>query len=427
VRPKSKIRASFGILLLILFLFFPFLTGVKEYISIPNEMIAFESNQPMSIPKLGSNYTIMANNNDISAQNSEFYPSEEGESTLVYKKANIPVKKVDVSVLGDKKVIPGGQSVGVQLHTKGVLVVGHHLVNNKKQSNSPGEKAEIHVGDVILEMNGNKIKQLEDVKPIVSDAGKNKKDISVKLKRGEDIIKTTLEPVLNKKDNSYQIGLYIRDSATGIGTVTFYEEDSGKYGALGHIISDADTKKPIEIHEGKIVRSSVTSIEKGNQGIPGEKQAKFSMKDEQLGTITKNSPFGIFGKLNPDSLEENHEKPMSIGLSAEVEKGPAHILTVVEDEKIEKFDIEIVNSIPQKFPATKGMVIKVTDERLLEKTGGIVQGMSGSPIIQNGKLVGAVTHVFVNDPTSGYGVHIEWMLDEAGINIYDKKEEKMAS
>lgn len=427
MRPKSKIRASFGILLLILFLFFPFLTGVKEYISIPNEMIAFESNQPMSIPKLGSNYTIMANNNDISAQNSEFYPSEEGESTLVYKKANIPVKKVDVSVLGDKKVIPGGQSVGVQLHTKGVLVVGHHLVNNKKQSNSPGEKAEIHVGDVILEMNGNKIKQLEDVKPIVSDAGKNKKDISVKLKRGEDIIKTTLEPVLNKKDNSYQIGLYIRDSATGIGTVTFYEEDSGKYGALGHIISDADTKKPIEIHEGKIVRSSVTSIEKGNQGIPGEKQAKFSMKDEQLGTITKNSPFGIFGKLNPDALEENHEKPMSIGLSAEVEKGPAHILTVVEDEKIEKFDIEIVNSIPQKFPATKGMVIKVTDERLLEKTGGIVQGMSGSPIIQNGKLVGAVTHVFVNDPTSGYGVHIEWMLDEAGINIYDKKEEKMAS
>src|SRR5699024_2387915 len=276
-------------------------------------------------------------------------------------------------------------------------------------------------------MNGNKIKQLEDVKPIVSDAGKNKKDISVKLKRGEDIIKTTLEPVLNKKDNSYQIGLYIRDSATGIGTVTFYEEDSGKYGALGHIISDADTKKPIEIHEGKIVRSSVTSIEKGNQGIPGEKQAKFSMKDEQLGTITKNSPFGIFGKLNPDSLEENHEKPMSIGLSAEVEKGPAHILTVVEDEKIEKFDIEIVNSIPQKFPATKGMVIKVTDERLLEKTGGIVQGMSGSPIIQNGKLVGAVTHVFVNDPTSGYGVHIEWMLDEAGINNYYKKKDKMTS
>src|SRR5699024_2577618 len=110
--------------------------------------------------------------------------------------------------------------------------------------------------------------------------------------------------ILFKKDNSYQIGLYIRDSATGIGTVTFYEEDSGKYGALGHIISDADTKKPIEIHEGKIVRSSVTSIEKGNQGIPGEKQAKFSMKDEQLGTITKNSPFGIFGKLNPDSLEE---------------------------------------------------------------------------------------------------------------------------
>ena len=147
------------------------------------------------------------------------------------------------------------------------------------------------------------------------------------------------------------------------------------------------------------------------------------MKDKQLGSITKNSPFGIFGKLNPDLLEENHQKPMPIGLSHEVEKGPAHILTVVEGEKVEKFDIEIINTVPQKNPATKGMVIKVTDERLLEKTGGIVQGMSGSPIIQNDKLVGAVTHVFVNDPTSGYGVHIEWMLDEAGINIYNQEKE----
>ncbi len=389
-------------------------------------MITFQSDQPMSIPKLGNNYTVTSNNNIILAQDSKIYPNEQGETTLVYKKANIPVKKINVSVLNDKKVVPGGQSVGVQLHTLGVLVVGHHLVNNNETNKSPGDEPEIHVGDVILEMNGNKIKQLEDVKPIVTNAGKNKENISVKLKRGQDIIETELQPTLNKKDNSYQIGLYIRDSATGIGTVSFYDEESGKYGALGHTISDSDTKKPIEIHNGKIVRSSVTSIEKGNQGIPGEKQAKFSMKDKQLGTITKNSPFGIFGKLNPSILEDNQQQPMSIGLSHEVEKGPAHILTVVEGEKVEKFDIEIVNTIPQKHPATKGMVIKVTDKRLLEKTGGIVQGMSGSPIIQNDKIVGAVTHVFVNDPTSGYGVHIEWMLEEADINIYKEEETKVS-
>src|SRR5690625_1401907 len=410
---------SIGFLLLIFLLFLPFLTDLKQYISIPNKIITFESDHPMSIPHLGNDFQVTANNNNIVAHNTNIYPNKPGESTLVYKKANIPVKKVNVSVLGDKKVIPGGQSVGVQLHTLGVLVVGHHLVNNIEASHSPGEKADIHVGDVILEMNGNKINQLEDVKPIVAKAGKNKENINVKIKRGKDIIKTKLEPTLNKKDNDYQIGLYIRDSATGIGTITFYDEETGKYGALGHVISDNDTKKPIEIHEGKIVRSSVTSIEKGDEGYPGEKQAKFSMNGNQLGKISKNSPFGIFGKLDPSVIQDQQQKEVPIALSHEVKKGPAKIYTVVEGEEVESFDIEIINTVSQKYPATKGMVIKVTDEKLIDKTGGIVQGMSGSPIIQDGKLVEAVTHVFVNDPTSGYGVHIEWMLQEAEIDIYE--------
>lgn len=420
---KGKVKTSIGILLLLFLLFFPFLTNVKQYISIPNEMITFQSDKPMAIPQLGNNFTVTANNHIISDDQS-FYPNEVGDNTIVYKKDNIPIKKVNVSVLSNKKVIPGGQSIGVQLHTLGVLVVGHHLVQRQDDSNSPGEDADIHVGDVILEMNGSKIKQLDDVKPIVSNAGRNKESIQVRLKRGKEIVNTTLKPQLNKRDNSYQIGLYIRDSATGIGTISFYDEETGSYGALGHVISDGDTKKPIEIHKGKIVRSSVTAIEKGNQGIPGEKQAKFSMKDKQLGTVTKNSPFGIFGKLNGKNLVDK-EKPLQVALSHEVRKGPAQILTVVEGEKVEKFDIEIVNTIPQKFPATKGMVIKVTDKRLLEKTGGIVQGMSGSPIIQNNKIIGAVTHVFVNDPTSGYGVHIEWMLKEAGVTLHDDKENTM--
>ena len=406
---------------LIFFLSFPFITDINKYISIPNNIITFQSDQSMSIPKLTDD-SKAAPAYDLTANKMKQNPQGDSESVVVYKKGDIPVKKVDVSVLKDKKIVPGGQSIGVQLHTLGVLVVGHHLVFEKDQSVSPGEDADIQLGDVILEMDGTKIKQLEDVKPIVTNAGKNKEDISIKLKRGKEMIETVLKPALNKKDSNYQIGLYIRDSATGIGTISFYEEDTGKYGALGHIISDGDTKKPIEIHKGKLVGSSITSIEKGNEGTPGEKQAKFSMKDKQLGTITKNSPFGIFGQLQPEDLKDNDKKPMQIGLSEEVEKGPAEILTVIEGEEVEKFDIEIINTIPQKSPATKGMVIKVTDERLLDKTGGIVQGMSGSPIIQNDKIVGAVTHVFVNDPTSGYGVHIEWMLEEAGIDIFDKQQ-----
>ena len=206
--------------------------------------------------------------------------------------------------------------------------------------------------------------------------------------------------------------------------MTFFHPQSKKYGALGHVISDMDTKKPIVVEDGQIVRSTVTSIEKGSNGDPGEKLARFSSDREIVGNIQKNSPFGIFGVLNKELKNGIMDKPLPIALSHQVKEGPAKILTVVNDDRVEEFDIEIVSTIPQKFPATKGMVIKVTDPKLLEKTGGIVQGMSGSPIIQDGKLIGAVTHVFVNDPTSGYGVHIEWMLNEAGINIYEKPKEK---
>ena len=166
-------------------------------------------------------------------------------------------------------------------------------------------------------------------------------------------------------------------------------------------------------------------LKRGIADIPGEKQARFSTDKKQIGTITKNSPFGIFGELKEDVENGKYDKPLPVALSHEVKEGPAKILTVVDDEKVEEFAVEIISSVPQKFPATKGMVIQITDERLLEKTGGIVQGMSGSPILQDGKIIGAVTHVFVNDPTSGYGVHIEWMLQEAGINIYG--ENKQAS
>jgi stage IV sporulation protein B len=206
--------------------------------------------------------------------------------------------------------------------------------------------------------------------------------------------------------------------------MTFFHPESKKYGALGHVISDMDTKKPIVVEDGEIVRSTVTSIEKGSHGDPGEKLARFSSDKETIGNITRNSPFGIFGELHKGMKNGVMDKAMPILLSHQVKEGPAQILTVVDSDEVQLFDIEIVSTIPQKFPATKGMVIKVTDPKLLEKTGGIVQGMSGSPIIQDGKLVGAVTHVFVNDPTSGYGVHIEWMLNEAGIDIYEKPHKK---
>ncbi|PAV29125.1 SpoIVB peptidase [Virgibacillus profundi] len=414
-----------GFLLFFALLAIPFFTPLQQYLSIPNEIVTFHDQSPIEVPTLGDNVQIETTDNSVEAINtSVFHANNPGNSQLIYEVAGFPIKKVNLSVLDDIEVIPGGQSIGVQLHTLGVLVVGHHVVNGTEGELSPGEDAEIQVGDVILEINGEKIEEMEEVKPFVKEAGESGKTLNITLKRDEKTFKTTLQPVLDKKENEYKIGLYIRDSAAGIGTMTFYEPESKKYGALGHVISDMDTKKPIEIHNGTIVKSSVTSIEKGNNGVPGEKQAKFSTEDNKIGTITKNSPFGIFGKLNEPITNKTHDQPLPIALSHEVKEGPAKILTVVKDEKVEEFDIEIVSSVPQKFPATKGMVIQITDPELLKHTGGIVQGMSGSPIIQDGKIVGAVTHVFVNDPTSGYGVHIEWMLQDAGINIYGEKKKE---
>jgi stage IV sporulation protein B len=422
------IRKIIGGILLVSLISVLFFQPFQQYLDIPKTITVFEGQDytfqkavpvSASLVSLNSNITLEQDKHNVS-----LVSSEKGNEEMLLEFAGIPVKKVDVNVLKDFRVKPGGQSIGVKLNTVGVLVVGHHLVNTEDGKKSPGEIAGIKIGDIITEINGNKIEKMTDVAPFVQSAGQSGEALDMVISRESGKFKTKLTPLKDKGENSYKLGLYIRDSAAGIGTMTFVHPQSKKYGALGHVISDMDTKKPIVVEDGQIVRSTVTSIEKGSNGDPGEKLARFSSDREIVGNITKNSPFGIFGVLNKELKNGIMDKPLPIALSHQVKEGPAKILTVVNDDRVEEFEIEIVSTIPQKFPATKGMVIKVTDPKLLEKTGGIVQGMSGSPIIQDGKLIGAVTHVFVNDPTSGYGVHIEWMLSEAGINIYEKPKEK---
>ncbi|MBM7604581.1 stage IV sporulation protein B [Metabacillus crassostreae] len=427
----DKMRKIIGVLLLVLFTSLGFVKEVREYVQIPNQLKVFEtqnvtvqSSFPVNASQDSAEAFTVQKNSD--GQTLDVKGKKAGEGEVVFDLAGFPVKKVGVNVLPDFKVIPGGQSIGVKLNSLGVLVVGHHQINTAEGKKSPGEIAGVEVGDIITNINGTKIEQMSDVTPYIQDAGKTGKPLDLVLKREDEEIKTKLYPLKDENDRSFRIGLYIRDSAAGIGTMTFYDPKSKKYGALGHVISDMDTKKPIVVEDGQIVRSTVTSIEKGSNGNPGEKLARFSGDRKIIGNITRNSAFGIFGELNQDMNNGVMDKAMPIALSNEVKEGPAKILTVVDNDKVEEFEVEVVSSVPQKFPATKGMVIKITDKRLLDKTGGIVQGMSGSPIIQNGKVIGAVTHVFVNDPTSGYGVHIEWMLNEAGIDIYSKQQQKVS-
>lgn len=424
----ERLRRIIGGILLLSLVVVGLSKPFKDYIEIPNEVTLFEG-QSFEINKTAPvSAQISHDNKSVELKQEDaivaLHGKQFGKNEMFLELAGFPIKKVDVNVLKDFKVIPGGQSIGVKLNTVGVLVVGHHQVNGEEGKLSPGEKAGIKVGDIITKINGKEIKSLSDVAGFVQDAGRSAKPLDMEITRENRKVQTELKPLKEKGGDGYKLGLYIRDSAAGIGTMTFYHPDNKKYGALGHVISDMDTKQPIVVEDGQIVRSTVTSIEKGSNGEPGEKLARFSSDKEVIGNIQRNSPFGIFGKLNKDIKNGVMDKPMPIALSHQVKEGPAQILTVVDNDEVKLFDIEIVSTIPQKFPATKGMVIKVTDKDLLNKTGGIVQGMSGSPIIQDGKVVGAVTHVFVNDPTSGYGVHIEWMLNEAGIDIYEESHER---
>ncbi|WCK53135.1 SpoIVB peptidase [Aneurinibacillus sp. Ricciae_BoGa-3] len=434
---KKYVKTWFGYLLIVLALFTFSSTPFQQFASFPEKLRIFQGSLAQLSLTVPVTATIETSNPDVVAFGNSaaktvdlekpltIEPRHPGEAKVMLKIASIPVKTVNVEVLPELKVIPGGQSIGVQLQTVGVLVVGHHLVENKGKKISPGEIANIKVGDMIVRVNGVYINDMDDVGRLVNEAGKKGQPVQLEVLRGKEKLQMELTPALDDNDKSYRMGLYIRDSAAGVGTMTFYDPKSQRYGALGHVISDIDTGKPITVGDGHVVQSSVTSIEPGKSGTPGEKFATFKNERVKLGNIEKNTPFGIFGNMKKMPDNNLATKPVPVALSEQVKPGPAEIYTVINGTTVEKFKIEIVNTVSQKFPATKGLILRVTDPRLLNKTGGIVQGMSGSPIIQNGRLVGAVTHVFVNDPKSGYGTYIEWMLRDAGIDIRSQSKGKL--
>ncbi|GIO11795.1 SpoIVB peptidase [Cohnella xylanilytica] len=429
---KPKVRRSFGILLVLFMCLAVTSAPLRHYAAFPNELRLFQGQakdlhfampvhaqgtlDPSVAAVNGSTRsTFPVNLNEpVSIQ-----PKRSGETELRLKLfGKIPFKTVKLQVVPDLKVVPGGQTIGVKVKSAGIMVVGHHLVQtgpNTRQS--PGEDAKLKLGDLIVAINGKPLNDVSKVASLADEAGKSGVPLQLDVRRGKMTFKTKLSPAFDQEDQAWRLGLYIRDSAAGVGTLTFYAPDQGVYGALGHVITDMDTQTPISVGSGQILQSNVLSISKSQSGEPGEKRATFIKEGKTLGNVERNTPFGIFGRMNRLPEHALHQDPVPVAFSEEVEEGPAEILTVVNGQKVERFNIQIVHVSKQTSPATKGMVIRITDPKLLERTGGIVQGMSGSPILQNGKLVGAVTHVFVNDPTSGYGCFIEWMLQDAGIML----------
>ncbi len=316
----------------------------------------------------------------------------------------LPLKTVSVGVVDRVRLYPGGMPFGVKFYTDGVLVVGVSAVTTDAGEVSPANEAGIKVKDVITKIDGIKVTSVEEVTRILEDS--EGKTLEVTCKRGNEEFIAPLSTVYSTPDGSYKAGLWIRDSTAGIGTVTYIDPTTLEFAGLGHGICDVDTGDLMPLLRANVVDVTLSGIVKGKSGSPGELRGYFDT--EMVGSLTKNTRSGVFGTLC-ELPQETLGEPMPIALSREVEPGAATILCSVDGGEVREYAVEITK-MRDRESDVKNFIIKVTDPELLELTGGIVQGMSGSTIIQNGKIVGAVTHVLVNDPTSGYGIFIENML-----------------
>lgn len=320
----------------------------------------------------------------------------------------LPLKTVRVDVIPDSMLIPCGNVFGVKFFTKGVIVIKLSDIETVNGSESPARIAGLETGDIICSIDGAEINTVEEMAECVEKS--HGSPMKVEYLRNGSKMTTEMTPLLCLSDRKYKTGIWVRDSTAGIGTMTYYNPRTGEFAGLGHGICDTDTGLLMPLLEASVVDVEITDIIKGRKGSPGELKGDFD--SVKRGELVKNTGRGVYGKIGNDS-EIMKSQPMEIGLKDELKEGDAVILCQLDSEGVKEYKVKI--SKIRDDEAIKNFVIEVTDKRLIEKTGGIVQGMSGSPVIQNGKLVGAVTHVLVNSPLKGYGIFIENMLNDEDV------------
>jgi stage IV sporulation protein B len=319
----------------------------------------------------------------------------------------LPFKQVGIRVIEDRELIPVGVPIGIYVKTEGVLVVGTGEFASQGAGKVSPAKNILKSGDYVIKLNGTEVTGKDDLIMRIENCGGEQQLLTIR--RDAETYDVKIKP---EKDRTgkYKIGVWVRDNAQGVGTMT-YIDDNGNFGALGHGINDVDTSTLMEMNDGTLYQTEIISIRKGAAGQPGEMTGMIVYSDDRiLGDITSNSTRGIFGKCNQKALALGTEDALPIGLKQEIEKGPAQILCTV-DGTTRYYDIEITELHLDHDNVNRGIELRVTDPELLSVTGGIVQGMSGAPIIQKEKFVGAVTHVLVQDSTRGYGIFIENMLE----------------
>ncbi len=366
---------------------FPFYVSIKKKIQNANSEICFENESTGSANLVYDN------------------PSSEKNYEGEIKFLNIfPIKAVSVNVIPEQKVIPCGTPFGIKIYADGVVIIGISDVPTSHGAVSPAILCGLQKGDVIVSVNNTKVKTNGELEKIIENS--KGQEINIQAKRKNKEFKTTLNPQISTDDGKYHAGIWVRDSCAGIGTLTFKNFSNSSFAGLGHGICDTDTHEIMPLYTGNIVEAAILDIQKGSGGTPGELKGCF-LNSESLGTIYSNSDMGIYGALSESDIQG---ETIKVATKQNVKKGPAKLLTTINGTEPDYYDINIDSVNYNKNIPTQNIKISVNDERLLSQTGGIVQGMSGSPIIQNGELVGAVTHVLINNPKKGYAIFAETML-----------------
>ena len=385
-RISDRARRITGWLLSLLILSVHFSPQAQLLRSLPDKL-SIARGQPAA---LETPYPLTLSVAEASASNAETLGATSRATISLF--GLLPIREVEIEIADDLRLYPGGQAVGVALHTSGVLVVG---TSDLTGFGSPARAAGVKPGDLITEANGRKISSADELTMLVETSGEV--PIPLTIRRGESLLNLTLTPRRDGQSGRYRIGAWVRDSTAGVGTLSFYGEvepgEGMRYGALGHAITDTDTRQILTVGAGEIMLADVVDVRKGQSGVPGELKGSFLQEDRVVGTISRNNIFGIYGSMTNAPAHPLYPDGLPIGRKDAVHPGAATILCTVGTEGMKEYDVEITEVNRQSAPAQRSLVFQVTDPELLEKTGGIVQGMSGSPIIQDGRLIGAVTHV----------------------------------
>lgn len=399
---------SAGLILCALLLAFNSLPRFAALRELPDDIYIDANNNYAELLSLGEPFSVHDESGyAVSGDLSHALGAGNGDARFIIKLLGIPIRQVNVHVRDEVYVMPGGQTVGISIICDGVLVVGLGSIETESGAYSPAGVAGVKAGDIIKSVDGVALKSVSHLLELCNKAGHS---YALELWREGTSMSVRMTPQKSTSGDA-SMGMWVRESSAGIGTLSYYVMSTLRFGALGHAVTDPDTGTLIPVREGKIHEANLVGLVEGRQGTPGEIKGTFGALSKRIAAVGKNTEYGIYGSMTEPLVNPLYPQGVPLAYPEEIKTGRASILASVDSAGVREYACEVIKIYQQPLTESKGLVIRITDAELIDKTGGIVQGMSGSPILQNGKLIGAVTHVFINDPLKGYGIYALWMYE----------------